>query len=284
MRAVATLLVCVATVLAQTSRTDGHDGSIIGSSLVFRPLAAAIYEPRMGFQFQPTTERLRLDIGYSADVWRSALERSTGESSSEAVIAAGVDGFTYTRLRSEANLKFPVETVDYMFGVNASYRKQYDSERAVAVRVRLSHISAHLADGYADSSGMLLARPFVYSREFCDIIAAYEWLAPNVRVYGGGTFLFTVKELPKPVGRLIPQAGIEWYHAIVLPVFAAYDIRLVRVGDATVPSHAVQLGILLGSRTPSLALSGYYYSGYSIHGMFFDRRDRYWALGVQVLF
>ncbi len=252
------------------------------SSLIFRPLVAATFEPRVGFQYQLGPRKLRLDIGYSTDIW--STQRAVENASSQAnALALGVDAFTYTRLRSEANLKFPVETVDYMFGINGTYALAFSATRSLAFRVRLSHISAHLADGYADSSGRFLQRPFVYSREFLDAIVAHTWA--NVRIYGGGTVLLQVKELPRSVGRIIPQLGVEWYGSIGVPVFAGYDVRVVQIDRVVQPVHSVQAGVyLLAQRTASVALCGYYYAGYSMHGMFYDQRDEYLALGMQVLF
>lgn len=253
-----------------------HAQDYIPSTLLFAPLRAAIFEPRVGVQYQPSLQRLRLDIGYSGDVVRGRIERTD--------VAAGIDGCTYTRLRSEAQFKFPVEAVDYMFGVNASARMHLDTASALSVRVRAEHISAHLADGYADSVGMLRQRPFVYSREFVDFLAAYEWR--GIRLYGGAAALVSVKPLPVEVGRFIPQLGIEWTGEVLTRVFAAYDLRAVTVGSVTLPIHAVQCGVVVptGAHAPMLAVCGYYYAGYSLHGMFYTQRESYWAFGLQVLF
>jgi len=267
----------------EDTSADTALASVLKSSLCFRPLVAAVFEPRIGFQFQPSLERLRLDIGFSADVLNTSLARDEA-SADDARLALGVDAFTYSRLRSEANLKFPVEMVDYMFGINASSRWRLDG-RMLSARVRLAHISAHLADGFADSTGMLRQRPFIYSREFLDAIVAHEWLAMNVRVYGGGTVLLTVKELPTPVSRIIPQFGVEWSGRLGVPVVAGYDVRIVGIGGVTQAVHAAQFGaVVLDRSTGRVALCSYYYAGFSMHGMWFDRRDQYWAFGTQVLF
>lgn len=252
------------------------------SSLLFRPLQAAVFEPRIGFQSM-SIGRVRLDIGHSADVFSGVLGGDT-------LVpyrfrwTAGVDAFTYTRLRSESNLKFPVETVDYMFGVNAAFYGAMTDNRAIAGRLRLSHISAHFADGLADTAGVLAESPFVYSREFLDVTIAYQWNVPRIRIYGGGTILFSVKTLPKSVGKVIPQIGAEWYTRVGLPVVIAYNLQVSQIENTTVPNHAGQLIVYpLETIAPALVVCGYFYSGYSIHGMFFDRRERYWALGMQVL-
>ncbi|MCS6999354.1 MAG: DUF1207 domain-containing protein [Bacteroidota bacterium] len=264
--------------LSSAQRIDSiylaHTGS--PSALVFRPLLAAIFEPRMGSQYT-SLQRLRLDIGYSADVFSSYAGTN--------IWAIGVDAFTYTRLRAEPNLKFPVETIDYMFGINTSHCWGVDSAVIGMFRLRLSHISAHFADGLADTAGVLEERPFVYSREFADGIIAVEWQKLGIRLYGGGTFLFSVKELPAQVSRVIPQGGIEWYGRAWLPIAIGYDIRMVGVDNRYVPSHAFQIAAeIVRQNTSALAFCGYWYSGYSIHGMFFKRREQYFAVGVQVLF
>lgn len=257
------------------------------SALLFRPLLAAQYEPRVGFQSQLGPKKLRLDIGYSANIWETRLGQQQAEEFpiSSATIAFGVDAFTYTRLRAEANLKFPVETIDYLFGVNGSYKRVYFGQRSISMRVRLSHISAHLADGYADSSRTLRMQPFVYSREFLDALIAHEWYDPNVRIYGGGTVLLQVKQLPRSVGRIIPQLGLEWCGDHGLTLFVSYDMRLLQIDRTVQPVHSVQMGAVVLERYPtSLVLSGYYYAGLSMHGMFYDQRDEYFALGMQLLF
>jgi hypothetical protein len=79
--------------------------------------------------------QLRLDIGTSRDIYRRHCE--------DKIISFGADFFTYTRLRGEKEFHFPVETIDYLFGINAGFKKSKpDSE--YGFRFRLSHISAHL--------------------------------------------------------------------------------------------------------------------------------------------
>lgn len=247
------------------------------STLLFRPLIAAVYEARFGTLYQFPPQRIRLDIGYSVDICRDSVS-GLGE------WALGIDGFTYTRLRSEANLKFPVETVDYMFGINGSWRTRVQGT-VWALRIRASHISAHLADGVADSAGRLSPRPFVYSREFIDMIGACTLASLDLRAYAGVTILVSNKALPKPVSRVIPQLGLEWQVTVFVPLVLGVDYRLVGIDNTFIGSIAAQFNVTVMQRDKyRLAVCGYYYSGYSIHGMFYDIRDRYSAVGFQVLF
>ena len=77
--------------------------------------------------------------------------------------------FTYTLLRGETDFHFPVDAVDYLFGVNFGYKNNFEKNKEFGARLRISHISAHFVDGHFDGStgnwrdGQI---PRVFSREF----------------------------------------------------------------------------------------------------------------------
>ena len=83
--------------------------------LNIQPFTANFIEPRAGTMFGLDENKIRLDIGLSKDI----LQLFSGKET----ISFGADLFTYTRLRSENDFKFPVETIDYLFGINAGYKK-----------------------------------------------------------------------------------------------------------------------------------------------------------------
>ena len=118
-----------------------HD--LFPSDLNIQPFTANILEPKAGFLFSMDNNKLRLDISTSRDIIKWYDDDET--------ISIGADLFTFTRLRSTDNFKFPVETIDYLFGLNAGYKKQAEENREYGIRFRLSHISAHLVDGQYDA-------------------------------------------------------------------------------------------------------------------------------------
>ncbi len=61
-------------------------------------------EARIGSFYQPNADRLRLDIGQTIDL--NQFEIRSGWKA-----GIGADAFILTRLRSEGNFKFPVETI-----------------------------------------------------------------------------------------------------------------------------------------------------------------------------
>ncbi len=242
---------------------------------LFVPLVANPLEARIGTQVEIPRRKLRLDIGHSFDLMQI-------DSAEKFRWMAGGDFMTYTRLRSEGRLKFPVETVDYYFGLNTS-AIWHEADHDWSARLRLAHISAHLADGLADTSGLLHPHPFVYSREFVDIIGAYS--VQDYRFYAGLTAVFSNHFNQPPENLIIPQCGAEWKHPLVGTIkgFAAYDLKLSGVDGTNSFVHAAQLGIILPQRNAyELILSAYYYHGLSLHGLFYATVDDYWGLGFQV--
>ena len=243
--------------------------------LLFKPLIANPFEPRIGTMYQFGDNKLRLDIGHSFDLMQL-------DSDAVHEVRLGGDFFTFTRLRSEGKLKFPVETVDYFFGINGSAAWKNGNTHHY-LRARLAHISAHLTDGLANDSARLNPRPFVYSREFLDITGAAVWR--HIRFYVGCNFIFSNHKLNESVNRIIPQVGFEYSKPLIGAAtwFIAYDGKVSGVGDSTSFIHAVQAGISIPQfNNYQLIISAYYYRGQSMHGLFYDTTDDYFGVGFQV--
>lgn len=252
-------------------------------SPAFRPLIAHTVEARMGMNTLRNEHRLRLDIGATADL----LALRHGDGNTE-VWTFGADFFTWTSLRQAADFHFPVDAVDYLFGVNISHVSRFDEQSALTARLRFSHISAHLVDGSYDKIGGAWRDrrlPRVYSREFLDLVVAYERNSAY-RVYAGALYLVHVD--PPHLGRFAPHGGIEVYpisfaDGNVTP-YVAYDGWLVDIG-AYAASHSVQAGVCIGrwgGRGVNLFLS--WFSGNSEHGEYHDLRWTTWGYGFTVTF
>ena len=227
-------------------------------------------EARILTMWQVTPDRMRLDIGASPSLHRP-----------DPRFDIGVDFFTLTRLRSEGNFKFPVETIDYWFGLYGTF---VDTASPLDARVRVAHISTHLVDGYANDSGAFARqRPFVYSREFVEALVG--WRMPFMRPYAGLTYVWAVQ--PRRFERIIPQAGINVRYPIssALRVAGGYDGKLVGIDGVWHAQHAAQVGIEWTTSTNVMnSLNLYRYDGRSLHGMFMDQNDHYWAVGLQMMF
>ncbi len=244
--------------------------------LNIQPFTANALEPRMGFLFQLNKNELRLDAGNSFDIARLQKENRT--------FSFGADMFTYTLLRGEKDFHFPVDAVDYLFGINFGYRKTGDCSE-YGMRLRISHISAHFVDGHYDGidhewrDGQ---NPRVYSREFVEFMPFYK--IDNLRVYGGFTYIFHVD--PAYIKKDNYQLGFDYFFKNMinenLTPFAAYDFKMIHINKYTA-NNSLSLGLKLG-KLEGKGMSVYfsYYSGKSLHGEYFDFNNEYSAFGINL--
>lgn len=246
------------------------------SKLNIQPFTANLLEARAGFSSLINQKRVRLDIGTSHDIFRLEDKNS--------VLSFGADMFTFTRLRNESHFKFPVETIDYFFGVNSAYKIIKDNTQ-YGFRFRLSHISAHIVDGRFDEQnyswrGGLL--PFVYSREFVELFPFYQ--IGSLRGYAGFTYLFHV--IPTDFGREIYQLGFDYYYT-EFPVknitpFIADDFKLTKLGKYS-GNNIFVAGIKFGHYNGyGFSILYSHYSGRSIHGEYYLFNENYSSIGINL--
>lgn len=216
--------------------------------------------------FATTADALRFDIGASPSMY--AVDSS---------FRVRADFFTLSRMRSAEAMKFPVETIDYWFGLSAAWKPE---SLPVSLRLRLAHISAHFVDGTPWPFRADSVVP-IYSREFAELLVSTTH--GPVRLYGGSTFIWSGHN--PEFARLIPQAGVEVRQQLddKMIMQAAYDGKLVGYRGVYLPQHCLQAGIVYRHRTDvEGGIFLYRYEGRSIHGMFADQRDSYWAVGVRL--
>jgi hypothetical protein len=254
----------------------------IPSGLLFRPLVAQTIEPRVGVMKMTGGNTLRLDIGNSID-----LIGYTPEEEKSPTLTFGADFFTFTRLESESGFHFPVDAVDYLFGMNASTVVR-TPERLYSARLRISHISAHLVDGHYDGNAQEWKNgqtPRIYSREFFDLVGATEFTSITfpLRLYAGLQYLYHAD--PHGLTRYSGQFGTEISSGStigsVVTAYAAADFRIMKISATTVQT-TIQTGIKFGKyngRGINVFFS--YFNGMSIHGEYFDQREEYGAVGIK---
>lgn len=275
------VLLLVMLVAASPLRLDAQDKDAPQSRLLFEPVRASVLEPRVGAIIHAEDTRLRLDIGNAIDIFRFAPA-----SAPSLRWALGAEFFTWTALRRTADFHFPVDAVDYLFGVYASAVHDVDAQLALEGRFRLSHISAHLVDGsYEKSTGSWRngQLPRVYSREFFELLAAVR-IDDQLRPYIGAQYIYHID--PPDLGQFALQLGIDYMPRLAAHVhpYIAYDLRLVTVG-ATSAVHAAQVGARLGSRHGAgLNVFLAWYSGLGEHGEYHDQRFTWWGPGFTVEF
>lgn len=243
-------------------------------TLLFKPLTANVFEPRIGSMYQFGGDKLRLDIGYSLDMVEFEIDSNA--------IRVGADFFTYTRLRSAGRFKFPVETSDYFFGVNASGKLFREDIR---FRLRIAHISSHMVDGYTEN-GEFIEEPFTYSREFVDFCAARYF--GDLRWYVGFNFIFST--IPADdIGQFNYYVGADYELELSdgISFVAGYDFKLIGFDPGAIyrGTNCLQAGILFSTfASAGVMLNAHYYGGPSMHGMFHKQTDDYFGIGFQLIF
>ncbi|HED05133.1 MAG TPA: DUF1207 domain-containing protein [Ignavibacteria bacterium] len=262
-------------------------GSILGlaqsktiwfpSKLNIRPFTANLLEARNGASYLFGENKIRLDIGSSKDILQ-IRRRNT-------VLSFGADMFTFTRLRSEKNFRFPVETIDFFFGINAGYKVKRSSG-AYGFRLRFSHISAHLVDGrylQKQNSWVDNYTPFSYSREFIELFPFYKM--NSLRLYLGLTYLIHV--IPDGFGHGIYQTGFDYYFpnlfAKKVNFFIADDFKINNFNEGYFGNNIAKVGMKFGDyNIAGFSIFFSYYSGKSVHGELYSISEHYFTIGFNV--
>lgn len=242
-------------------------------NLLVKPFTANTLKPKLGFEFKFDKNELSLNIGNSMDIIHYSINKKSK-------LSLGADLFTYTLLRSQSDFHFPVDAVDYLFGFNFGYvRENY------GLRLRISHISAHFVDGhYSKEENKWLdgREPIVYSREFFELIPFYKF--GDVRVYAGLTYIFSID--PPDLGKGQFQIGVEYFadglfNNSITP-YVAYDFRLLKISTFT-GNNSLEAGVKYGySNGRGISLFLRYYSGYSIHGEYYDVKEEFTSFGFNL--
>jgi hypothetical protein len=297
------ILIVAALLVGTTYANAQWRGEWVPTSTGYPSHLAGKIEPRIGAWRESANDKLRLDIGASVPLYEFSdadLADAYGDAYRPLVevvdarrIILGADFFTWTRLRSSGGFKFPVESVDYYFGVFASGIRL--AAELPAVRLRVAHISAHTVDG--DSTfGTSSARYMTYSREFVD--ASFAWgtmgrVAERLsrrsftyRPYVGAVFLFHT--VPDTRRRITPYAGIEgaWSMSTTnRPTLTlAYELRL-NTELAPIAEHSVTASIRTGRLDErGVSIDASYYAGRSHFGQHCAEHEEYWSIGFGVLF
>lgn len=248
---------------------------------LFKPLNASVIESRVGISKNTSDDYLKLDIGTSLDI--------IGLEDKNSVYSFGVDFFTFSYLRSEPNFKFPVDAIDYLFGINFNYKKILSKDITLNSRLRISHISSHFQDGHKYERTDTIFTPVVYSREFINISAIFDhWIAKNLtlRYLLGAEYL--LKTIPDDFGALSGQFGAELRYSFNpwLTYYISDEVRLIKVNSINGSfnfNNNLETGLRFGfANKRGLNIFFTYYDGQDYKGQYFNRMTNYKALGFSV--
>jgi len=249
---------------------------------MFRPAIANQYEARCGVDKLLDSNALTLNIGNSFDLlsWKTEKTGKTVTGGNSGVNTQewriGTDLFTWTLINAEPDFRFPVEEVNYLFGLNATWmHTEQASENALPVinsfRFRISHISCHTVDGMFDNytQQFTYQEPFTFSEEFFDGLYSYQnsWNnAVAYRVLAGAKVLFH-QIMPNTITAFSPHYGLELFlpPATITPYLAYYG-SMQKI-TAWQGENEIQAGVKLGKWDAGGA-SAYiaYYQGKNVNG------------------
>lgn len=265
---------------SQSEQNHKHKSRIqfLPSQELFRPIRASIFESRIGVAKNLNDDYLKLDIGYSPDIVSLENKRST--------YSAGVEFFTFSNLRSEDNFKFPVDAIDYYFGLKFSYLRQIKKNMNLSGRLRIAHISSHFEDGHEYPRTDTIFTPVVYSREFIDLSAMLDTrINKRFAIRNQLSINLLFHSIPDEFAKVYFQHGFEANFRItrILSAYFSNELRLVQVKDKWNLNSNVETGIKIGklnSRGVNIFFS--YYDGQDYKGQYYDKHLNTKALGFSI--
>ncbi len=243
--------------------------SAVGLELIpkdrpFRLTFADPREIRMALTFEGSS-KINASIGNYFSLFGIRSEEN-----SDWFFHVGLEGAGYFTMK-QADHRFPLETADGLIG--------FYTETAVGpfqYQCRLTHISAHLADGSTDGS-------IAFSRETAVLRMGYL-LNQDTHFYSGISYI--VNSTPN-VSRWAFQLGASSFFKIseskIVP-FSAFDLK--HKGESAInPSFNMQLGIAFGNPPEvykSFRFFYSYYTGTDPRGQYFTKQVTEHSVGIEM--
>ncbi len=250
------------------------------TNLVFVPTESSILEPRMGVTKFTNKKNLTLDIGAALDL--------IGYKANQNTFSFGIDMFTFSNLRSEDNFKFPVDAIDYFFGINFNFKKMTSVKNKISGRLRISHISSHFEDGHQYQRTDTIFTPVVYSEEFINAaFMDHYYLNRNLSFKGLFALNYIFHSIPNSISNLSCQSGLEFrnYFTRIFSLYISNNLNLASVNSVVNLNENCETGISIGERN-SRSVNFYfdYYDGQDYRGQYYGNYLNYKGLGVRFKF
>ena len=260
--------------------SQGAEIYYVHSNEVFRPIQASVFESKIGLSSNISQENLKLDIGASVDLM--------GIKSKNYTASFGAEFFTFSNLRKEANFKFPVDAIDYYFGVSFNYKKELNPVSTISSRLRIAHISSHFEDGHKFPRTDTIFTPVVYSREFIELAGLYDYkIRPAfvLRTLLGVNFL--MHSIPDDFGKISVQIGNELRYSIsnYFGLYLSNELRSAAVKGNSNFNESFETGINLGG-FDNRGFNIFYsiYNGQDYKGQYYDKPLNIQSIGTHIIF
>ncbi|MEO6694366.1 MAG: DUF1207 domain-containing protein [Ignavibacteria bacterium] len=250
------------------------------SNLLFIPTESSIIESKIGVIKFTDKKNLKLDIGVSFDM--------IGYRSFNYDYSLGVDFFTTSNLRSESNFKFPVDAIDYLFGVNFNMKKRISGRSVLFNRLRISHISSHFEDGHIYERSDTIFKPFVFSKEFIDFATVLEVdLSKKLFLKNLVAVNFIIHSIPKELSVVSGRFGIElnYFLSGIMSLYISNDLNFASVNSRSNLNENFEGGISIGrknSRRVNIFFT--YYDGQDYRGQYYGKYLNNKGIGLKFKF
>jgi len=266
--------------LANTKLYSQSEIYFLSSDNLFQPFQASVFESKIGISSNTNDDNLKLDIGAAVDI--------LGLRNKNFSASFGAEFFTFSNLRSEPNFKFPVDAIDYYFGVSFNYKKVLNPISTISTRFRIAHISSHFEDGHKYSRSDTIFTPVVYSREFIELSGIYDYKIRQfftVRTLIGVNYL--MHSIPDDFGMLSFQIGNELRYSFsnIFGVYLSNELRYANVKDNGIFNESLETGINLGgfdNRGINIFFS--IYNGQDYKGQYYDKSLNIKSIGTHIIF
>jgi hypothetical protein len=250
------------------------------SNVIYVPIEASKIEAKNGVTKYLNNDYLQLDIGVSFDLIGLKAKRNT--------FSFGIDFFTFSNLRSEDNFKFPVDAIDYMFGVNFNLKKSLSEKNVLTSRLRVSLISSHLEDGHIYPVTDTIFTPYVYSKEFLNLAVMSEYsVNRSLSLKSMLAVDYVFSAIPSEISSFSAQFGIELrqYITKIVGVYVSNEVNLANVNSTTNLNESFEAGIAIG-KPYSRSVNFYfdYYDGQDYRGQYYGGYFNYKGLGIRFKF
>lgn len=275
------LLFFTAVTLTSSISFSGNDSLyFFSTNLLFVPTQSSILEPRMGVTKHLSDGNLNLEIGATFDL--------IGLKDKQNTFSFGIDMFTFSNLRSEDNFKFPVDAIDYFFGINFNWKKIISPKQKLSARLRISHISSHLEDGHIYENTDTIFTPYVYSEEFINLaVMSDNILYKDLSFKAMAAVNFIFHSIPDDISPFSGQLGLEFrnYFTKIFSVYISNNLNLATVNSSTNLNENFETGISIGEMN-SRSVSFYfdYYDGQDYRGQYYGYYLNYTGLGLRFRF
>ncbi|MBP9191599.1 MAG: DUF1207 domain-containing protein [Ignavibacteria bacterium] len=247
---------------------------------LYVPVEAGIIEAKNGATKFLNNDYLTLNIGAAFDLVGLKTNKNT--------YSFGVEFFTFSNLRTEDNFKFPVDAIDYLFGVTFNLKRKLTQKNTLTSRLRISHISSHFEDGHQYENTDTIFTPVVFSKEFLELNVMSDYLFTkdlSLKSMVGVNYIFS--RIPNEISPVSGQLGLElrYYFTDFFSVYLSNENNLATVNSSTNLNESFESGISFGKRNSrSLLLYFDYYDGQDYKGQYYGGYLNYTGLGMRFKF